>query len=79
MALILIRHGQTDANLEKRIQGTNPDPLNTVGIQQAHACAQRLYDYFKANNKSIAAIKTSDIVRAKQTTDIIHSVLSQHF
>lgn len=35
MNLYIVRHGQTDINLEKRAQGRKDKPLNEVGITQA--------------------------------------------
>lgn len=31
--LILVRHGQTDWNVERRVMGAKPIPLNVVGIK----------------------------------------------
>lgn len=59
--LILIRHGETDWNLEGRYTGQSEIQLNTRGLQQAEALSERLCD------KKIDAIYSSDLLRASQT------------
>jgi len=61
----LVRHGETDWNQDKRIQGRTNIPLNGRGRGQAEALAQRLADL------SLAAIYTSDLKRARETAEII--------
>jgi alpha-ribazole phosphatase len=59
--LWLIRHGETDWNLSKRIQGSADEPLNATGTQQASCLAARL----AAMN--FDAIYASDLLRVQQT------------
>jgi len=66
MKLILIRHGETLSNKEKRVQGISDVELSTVGIEQAHLLALSLKDY------PIEAIYTSPLKRAMQTAEIIN-------
>ena len=66
MQLILIRHGETLSNKEKRIQGISDVELSTVGIEQAHLLALSLKD------NPIEAIHTSPLKRAMQTAEIIN-------
>jgi broad specificity phosphatase PhoE len=66
MQLILIRHGETLSNKEKRIQGISDVELSTVGIEQAQLLALSLKDH------PIKAIYTSPLKRTLQTAEIIN-------
>jgi broad specificity phosphatase PhoE len=59
--LILVRHGQTDWNVEGRWQGQADVPLNSRGLEQAQQLATELAD------AGIQAIYASDMQRARQT------------
>lgn len=66
MKIYLTRHGQTDWNLAKIIQGKSDIPLNDTGRKQARITRDALA------NASIDAIITSPLVRAKETAAIIN-------
>lgn len=76
--IYLVRHGETDNNKQGIIQGAKVDaPLNSTGIKQAKAAAQKL----KA--VPFAAAFSSQAVRARKTAEIISlehklAVTSQH-
>lgn len=65
-----VRHGQTDWNLNKRLQGNSDIPLNETGIAQAHAAKDKMF------GTSIATICCSPLIRARKTADIINTVLN---
>ncbi|GMA52385.1 phosphoglycerate mutase [Alicyclobacillus contaminans] len=69
MELWLVRHGQTDWNLERRIQGWRNVPLNEAGAEQARALAERLVD------THFDGLYSSDLDRARQTAEILHTVM----
>ena len=63
--IYLVRHGETDWNLEDRIQGQIQVSLNNLGVQQANAAARFL------EGISFEAIYTSNLKRAIETAQII--------
>jgi len=62
--LCLIRHGETDWNGEKRLQGQIDIDLNATGEAQARALRPRLPVH------SFAAVYSSDLLRAWRTAQI---------
>lgn len=66
--IILVRHGETDWNLTRRIQGGSSDtPLNVNGKQQAERIALRL------RSEEIRSIYSSPLQRARHTAEAIAS------
>jgi broad specificity phosphatase PhoE len=63
--LCLVRHGQTDWNLEGRYQGQSDVPLNEFGRNQVRVLAQKIKGY------PFSAIYTSDLERAYETARIL--------
>jgi len=70
--LCVVRHGETDWNAGKRIQGHIDIPLSVVGHAQARATGNALKD------ESFAAIYSSDLTRARQTAEAT-AHLAPHF
>ena len=71
--LWLVRHGQTDWNVQGRWQGQTPDapPLNATGLAQAEAVAEQLAAQASQDGLAFAAIYSSDLLRARQTAEVI--------
>jgi broad specificity phosphatase PhoE len=65
VCIYLVRHGQTDYNVERRLQGWRDVPLNEKGFEQANRAAEELKDL------SINAVYSSPILRAMQTAKCI--------
>lgn len=63
MALVLARHGQTDANAAGLLQGHLDRPLNDLGRAQAAALARVLRPLLDAG----ARVVTSPLTRCRQT------------
>lgn len=59
--ILLIRHGETDWNVEKRLQGHHDIDLNREGVRQAAALGRALLD------EPLDAIFSSDLKRALGT------------
>ena len=61
----LFRHGQTDWNIDLRLQGTAEIPLNAFGIAQVETAANHL------DLDSWDLVLTSPLGRAKQSAEIL--------
>lgn len=71
MIITMVRHGQTDANFNRIIQGRKDNPLNLVGRDQAKAVGKKI----KEQNLQIDRIISSQLSRALETAAIIKEVL----
>lgn len=63
--IYLIRHGETEWNVSRKIQGHKDIPLTDTGIKQANLIADRLM------SEDIDIIYSSDLKRAYDTAKII--------
>jgi probable phosphoglycerate mutase len=72
-----IRHGETDWNAERRLQGRRDIPLNDRGRRQAAQCGDTLRDLIAGHGKAPAdfAFVSSPLSRASETMDIMRGVL----
>lgn len=70
--LTLVRHGETDWNGARRIQGSTDIPLNDTGREQARSAAAALRNELTGPTVVVA----SDLSRARETAEIIASELS---
>lgn len=61
----IVRHGQTEWNVQRRVQGHQDSPLTLKGQEQAKEVAQEL------KTVTFDAIYSSDLSRAKQTAETI--------
>ncbi len=68
--IYLVRHGQTDWNLEKRLMGLTDIPLNKSGISQAKSLGEEAYQL------KIDHIFSSNLLRAKETAEIINKFIN---
>lgn len=71
--LTLVRHGETDWNFDRRIQGSTDIPLNDTGRAQARATALRLREELADAGPLVVA--ASDLSRARETAEIIAAEL----
>jgi broad specificity phosphatase PhoE len=69
--LLLIRHGRSIWNAERRWQGWADPPLDDVGREQARRLAERL----REDGEAPVALYTSPLRRAQETADIIGEAL----
>jgi len=67
--ILFVRHGETDWNVERRVQGHSDRPLNATGEAQARTLAAELRD------EQLDAVYASDLARARETA---RAVAEQH-
>lgn len=63
--LVLLRHGRTDWNATKRIQGQSDSELDEVGVAQAAAVAPQIAAL------EPAVVWSSDLTRARRTAEAV--------
>jgi broad specificity phosphatase PhoE len=68
--IILVRHGETEANRQRHFAASDDIPLTDTGRDQAHALALRLAREFRPQ-----LLVSSEFLRARQTSEIIARIL----
>lgn len=71
--LFLVRHGQTDWNAERRLQGQADVPVNALGLAQARANGERLARLIgRAESFDFVA---SPMLRTRQTMETLRAAM----
>ncbi|WP_040952070.1 histidine phosphatase family protein [Gorillibacterium massiliense] len=71
--IYLVRHGQTEWNIEHRFQGHQDSPLTELGVQQAMWLGESLHNedidviYSSSSNR---AVKTAELINGSRTLPI---------
>jgi len=75
--LYYIRHGETDYNVEARLQGRRDTELNARGREQAKDCGELLRDLFAREQRAPAdfAYVASPLQRARSTMELLRRTL----
>jgi probable phosphoglycerate mutase len=75
--LYYIRHGETDWNVEARLQGGRDIPINQNGRTQARRCGEILTDLLTRDGQAAAALDfvASPLGRARETMEIVRTGL----
>lgn len=69
--IYIIRHGQTSWNVSKRLQGHKPITLTEEGCKEAQHIAEKI------KNLDVKRIISSDLLRTKETAEIINEKLKK--
>jgi probable phosphoglycerate mutase len=69
--LLLIRHGQSEANLSRVFAGNYNAPLTDLGLRQAEKTAE-----FIAENYKVDCVYSSDLIRAFETGKTVANALN---
>jgi broad specificity phosphatase PhoE len=75
--LYFVRHGETDFNVQQRLQGRHDTMLNARGRQQAADCGELLRDLFARDRRRAEdfAYVASPLKRACETMEILRATL----
>jgi broad specificity phosphatase PhoE len=75
--LYFVRHGETDWNRERRLQGQHDIPLNPLGRTQAQRCGTLLRELLGKDGVGVADYDyvSSPLGRARETMEIMREVI----
>jgi broad specificity phosphatase PhoE len=75
--LYFVRHGETDFNIEQRLQGQYETSLNARGRAQARECGRLLKDLFAREQRQTHdyVYVSSPLRRARETMQLVRSTL----
>jgi broad specificity phosphatase PhoE len=75
--LYFVRHGETDWNAERRLQGRRDVPLNALGRKQAARCGELLRELLVVGGATPRqfAFTSSPLSRARETMAILRTAL----
>ena len=75
--LYFVRHGETDWNRERRLQGQHDIPLNPLGRTQAERCGALLRDLLAKGSIAVADYDyvSSPLGRARETMELMRSAM----
>ena len=76
--LYFVRHGETDWNREKRLQGQHDIPLNALGRTQAQRCGVLLRDLLTRNGSAMTDFDyvSSPLGRARETMELMRAAMA---
>jgi len=77
LVVYYIRHGETDYNVEARLQGRRDTMLNARGRRQAAECGQLLRELFARDRREASdfAYVSSPLKRARGTMEVLRGTL----
>src|ERR1044071_3224224 len=75
--LYFVRHGETDWNRERRLQGQHDIPLNTLGRTQAQRCGALLKELLSKSGTPVADYDyvSSPLGRARETMELMRTAM----
>ena len=75
--LYFARHGETDWNRERRLQGQHDIPLNALGRVQASRCAELLHELMERDGRGLSDCDyvSSPLGRARETMELMRAAM----